>query len=117
MTTMNLRLKELRQKENMTQREFGNKLFLSQDQISLMEKGNRNITKRVFANICDEFDVNPEWLEFGTGDTYLNKGNKERSKEIENLLDKLTKLDTSALKTVSDLITLLTNQSKKEDEF
>lgn len=116
MNTINSRLKELRQKENMTQREFGDRLFLSQDQISLMEKGNRNITKRVFSNICDEFDVNPEWFEFGTGDIYLNKGEKKRSKEIENLLDKLDKLDTSALKTVSDLVELLTKQSKKEDE-
>ena len=111
---MNNRLKEIRQKEGLTQREFGEKLFLSQDQISLMERGNRNITQRVFYGICNEFNVNPEWLEFGIGDMYLNKEDKKRSKEIDELLNKLNKLDSSELKTVSDLVELL-NKNKADE--
>ena len=38
---MNSRLKEIRLKLGLSQKKFGDKMFLSQDQISLLENGKR----------------------------------------------------------------------------
>ncbi|MCJ0382191.1 helix-turn-helix domain-containing protein, partial [Clostridioides difficile] len=40
------RLNELRTLERLSQRAFGERIFLSQDQISLLEKGKRVLTER-----------------------------------------------------------------------
>lgn len=69
---MKSRLKEIRKELNLSQKDFGAKLNLSPDMISLLEKGKRNFTERVISDICREFDVNREWLETGNGDMFID---------------------------------------------
>lgn len=69
---MNERLKELRKELKLSQKDFGAKLKLSPDMISLLEKGKRNFTERVISDICRVFDVNRTWLETGEGEMFID---------------------------------------------
>lgn len=69
---MNSRLKELRKSLNLSQKDFGSKLKLSPDMISLLERGKRKFTERVISDICREFNVNRSWLETGEGDMFID---------------------------------------------
>lgn len=105
---MNNRLKELRRKEHLSQKEFGERVFLSQDQISLLELGKRKITERTINDICREFNVNRVWLETGKGDMYIDclkdLAVEEEVKEITNMLFELDEEDRKA---ISNLINSL----------
>lgn len=92
---MNKRIKELRAKENMNQTEFAEKINVGQATISAIEKGTRELTDRVIADICREFNVNEEWLRNGTGEMY-----REMTKEEETLqhLEKLLKNEQNQLR-------------------
>lgn len=63
------RIKELRNKLNLTQEEFGNKIGLSKSGISNIENGTRNVSSRHIKLICSVFDVNESWLTTGIDDT------------------------------------------------
>ena len=65
------RLKQVRLQLKLSQKEFGNHLFLSQDQISLLERGKRNLIDRTLNDICRTFNVNEEWLLYGTGSIFV----------------------------------------------
>lgn len=101
MSSINERLKELRKKEGLSQRAFGKKIFLSQDQISLLEKGRRTLTERSINDICREFYVNEDWLVYGIGDMYsdyLKDVNVENEvKEITKYLYELEEEDRDAI--------------------
>lgn len=75
------RLKKLRTNLNLSQDEFGEKLNLTRSSISNYEKGTRNISFRVIADICREFNVNENWLLNGIGNMFIEKST--------NLLDEL----------------------------
>lgn len=69
---MGQRLSEIRAEKNISQKDFGFKIDLSGDMISLLEKGKRNFRDRVINDICREFGVNKEWFETGKGDKYVD---------------------------------------------
>ena len=67
---MNERIKELRKILNLTTRKFGEKINITCGAVTNIEKGKRNMTDRVISDICREFNVNEEWLRFGTGEIF-----------------------------------------------
>lgn len=69
---MGERLLEIRTEKNISQKAFGEKIDLSGDMISLLEKGKRNFRDRVINDICREFGINKEWFETGKGDKYID---------------------------------------------
>lgn len=64
---MNERLKELRNKLNLTQEEFGKKIGSARNTIANYETGNRNPSNAIITSICREFNVNEAWLRTGEG--------------------------------------------------
>lgn len=68
--TENINLKILREDLGLSQKEFGDKLNISDTTISKYEKGQRSITDRTFSQICNTFNVRPEWLKTGQGEKY-----------------------------------------------
>lgn len=115
MGTINDRLKELRKKEKLSQKVFGEKIFLSQDQISLLEKGKRNLTDRSINDICREFSVNKEWLTTGLGDMYLDcLKDLNVEKEIKEITNMLFELDEEDREAITNMISLL--KKKKENQ-
>ncbi|WP_343101914.1 helix-turn-helix transcriptional regulator [Romboutsia sp. MSSM.1001216sp_RTP31141st1_G3_RTP31141_220114] len=68
---MKSRLKEIRKALNLTQKEFGEKIGLSDSNISNLEKGNINLIDRNIKSICAIYNVNREWFETGKGEMFL----------------------------------------------
>lgn len=68
---MNERFAELRNYLNLTTRKFGEKINITGGAVTNMEKGKRNITDRVIADVCREFNVNEEWLRNGTEPMFI----------------------------------------------
>ena len=64
------RIRFLRKDLGLTQTEFAAKLFVSMDSISLIERGVNNPASRTVEQICQEFNVNKEWLLTGEGEMY-----------------------------------------------
>ncbi|MEQ8168910.1 MAG: S24 family peptidase [Candidatus Eremiobacterota bacterium] len=78
------RLKELREKLGLTQKELGEKLGMSWYQIKDIETGaTKKLTPTIAKLLYYEVGVNPEWLLTGEGDMLIN--NKNKSPQIEDL--------------------------------
>ena len=67
---MKSRLVELRNKLNLTQTEFGEKIGLTRNAIAAYERGIANPTGTAIIAIVKVFHVNRTWLETGDGDMF-----------------------------------------------
>ncbi len=65
---MNERVKIIRKKLNMSQKEFGEHIGLKPNSISDIETGKNALNDQNIKSICREFNVNEEWLRTGNGD-------------------------------------------------
>ena len=102
---MNSRLKEIRLKLGLSQKKFGDKMFLSQDQISLLENGKRNITDRTLNDICRTFNVNEEWLKYGHGEMFIDPmANIDASEDVRELVKKILSLSEEDRLIIEELI-------------
>ena len=81
---MNERLKQLRKALKLNQVDFGDKLSLTGSAISRYESGVNAMADNIVLLICREFDVNEEWLRYGTGSMFSQKN----MDLIEQLSDK-----------------------------
>lgn len=81
---MNERLRDLRKALSLNQVEFGERIGIGGTAISKIEKGDRGLTEALLRSICREFDVNEEWLRFGTGEMF----NRKSQDLIEQLTNK-----------------------------
>lgn len=68
---MNERLKEIRSSLGHSQEKFGKVLGVTNTAISGYESGRRNLTDQMIISICREFNVNEEWLRYGTGEMFI----------------------------------------------
>lgn len=68
---MNERIKELRKVLNLTQQKFADTLHISRNNIATYETGKSDPGNAVILLICKEFNVNEEWLRYGTGDMFV----------------------------------------------
>lgn len=64
---MYTRIKEVRQKLNLTQAGFAEMIGLSQNYIALIETGKRVPSSRTVSDICRVFGVSLDWLKTGEG--------------------------------------------------
>ncbi len=60
--------------------------------ISRYEKGTRNVTDRTISDICREFNINEEWLRYGTGEIEIETDDSLLARVIEeyNVKDDIT---------------------------
>lgn len=70
---MKERIRAIRKEKKLTQVEFGEKIGVKGNTITNYENGLRNPTDAVILSICREFNVNEEWLRYGTGEMYRKK--------------------------------------------
>lgn len=116
MIILNTRLKELRNHLGLSQKDFGSKIFLSQDHISSLEKGRRSITDRSIKNICNEFNVNEEWLRSGKGSMFQDITNDISAPDhIKELLRKFSLLSEDDQKKMNIMLDAFISESKKEE--
>lgn len=67
---MNERIKQLRKTLGMSQRDFGEKIGISDPAVSKLEKGTNVPSEQTLKSICREFNVNWAWLTEGLGDMF-----------------------------------------------
>ena len=78
MITINDRVKEIRKILNFTQQEFGQSIKISRSNVAGMENGTVKITDRNISLICEEHNVNEQWLRTGNGDMFAKMDDTER---------------------------------------
>ena len=74
---INDRLIELRKELGLNQKDFGKRISIVKSGVSNMENGIRNVSDRTIKMICQEFNVNEEWLRIGEGDMFETASNFE----------------------------------------
>ena len=98
---MNQRVKELRKHLQMNQAEFGERLGVTPTAISKIEIGERKLTVQMAKSICNEFNVNPDWLYNGTGEML-----REFPSPLMEQLAQEFKLDELEQEFIQDFLTL-----------
>jgi len=87
--SINQRIKELREKIGLNQREFSNLLSLSGGYIAGIEVNLRKVNDRLIKLIISQFGVNEEWLRFGNGEIFIKKKTDEKAVRILSLFNDL----------------------------
>jgi len=86
---INQRIKELREKLGLNQREFSNLLSLSGGYIAGIEVNLRKVNGRLLKLIISQFGVNEEWLMLGKGEMFKKKDTDEKAVRILSLYNDL----------------------------
>lgn len=83
---MKERFKKIRKDNKLTQKAFAEKLNLSQNFIGQIETGLKSPSDRTIQDVCRIYNVNYEWLMYGTGEQYRNNDDHIRT-VIDNILE------------------------------
>lgn len=67
---MGERVKELRKALGLSGEKFGEKIGLKRNSLSQIETGKNNLSEQNILAICREFNVNEDWLRYGTGEMF-----------------------------------------------
>ena len=67
---MNTRLKMLRKSLDMTQQEFADRIKVKRNTVATYELGRSTPSDSAVSLICKEFNVNEDWLRYGTGSMF-----------------------------------------------
>lgn len=67
---MGERVRELRKTLGLSGEKFGEKIGLKRNSLSQIETGKNNLSEQSILAICREFNVNEEWLRYGTGEMF-----------------------------------------------
>jgi len=87
--SVNRRIKELRKKKGLNQRDFSKMLALSEGYISGVEINLRKVNDRIIKLIVAEFGVNEEWLRTGNGEMFMEEKSDVKAARISSLFDDL----------------------------
>jgi transcriptional regulator with XRE-family HTH domain len=75
---INERIKAIRMKLQLSQKEFGKQIGISDAAVSKLEKGINNPSEQTIFLICSEFNVNAEYLKDGAdAPMFLEEGGEE----------------------------------------
>lgn len=81
-------IRTLRELNNMSRREFGEALYVSQDVINNLERNRVAPTELMIKCICDTFQVSRAWLETGEGEMFAPTTEQaETARMIESISD------------------------------
>lgn len=81
-TTVNTRMRALREALKMTQSEFADALNISSALVGKMENGVIDVSDNTISKACQAFSVPIEWLEHGKGEMSFRKTEKPRDLRI-----------------------------------
>jgi len=86
---VNQRIKELREKLGLNQRDFSKLLSLSPGYIGGIEANCRKVNDRIIKLIVSEFAANEAWLRFGKGKMFTDNNKNEKANRIVSLFNDL----------------------------
>jgi transcriptional regulator with XRE-family HTH domain len=84
------RIREIREKLNLTQRVFSKSIYLSPSFYGKVENGHRNANERIIELICNKYNVNKQWLLTGKGKQFESP---PPDAELTQLMDAINELD------------------------
>lgn len=73
MSTINARIKKVRKDAGLNQKEFSESLGVTQSGVSYMEQDGRNVSDITIKGICNRYNVNEDWLRYGTEPMYIQE--------------------------------------------
>ena len=79
---MHERIRKLRRMLDLTQEKFAERIGIKRNTVATYESGRNEPVDSVVALICREFNVNEEWLRYGTGEMFA----PDVSDELEALV-------------------------------
>jgi len=107
------RIKTLREKLNLSQRQFARKIFVSQTLVNEIELDKRKIQLRTLYLIAHRLNVNIEWLKTGSGNIFTSPPADSRLDHIIEIFDKLDKPLQDYLLTQSKELLKMQNEINK----
>ena len=82
-TSVNQRIKFLRDTLKMSQGELGTKIGVTQTSIQRLESAQINLTNKMVKKFCDTLNINEKWLLEGKGEAFKAEAPKEEAKSNE----------------------------------
>ncbi|MCC0707021.1 helix-turn-helix domain-containing protein [Clostridioides sp. ES-S-0190-01] len=79
---INEQIKLLRNELNLSQRDFSEKIEVGHSTLAMWEIGTRTPKDIHISKICSEFNVNEDWIRFGSGDMFIKTDINERLKLV-----------------------------------
>lgn len=73
MASLNERIKELRKKHSLSQKDFATKIGVSQRSVSWSEQPGNNVPDSTVKSLCMAFNVSEDWLRDGTEPMYIQE--------------------------------------------
>jgi transcriptional regulator with XRE-family HTH domain len=80
---MSRRLLELRHALCLTQKDFGEKIFISRGYVTSLEKCRQPLNDRIIKLIADTYGVNAEWLKCGSGEMFIDPQNSQLAEAMD----------------------------------
>ncbi|GHU35020.1 hypothetical protein FACS1894172_16160 [Spirochaetia bacterium] len=94
------RLKQLREIVGLTQKEFAEKICLTQSMYSLLESDRKEMQERTIKIICSVFNISEQWLRNGIGEMFLlasSEGIPEKVLECMSVFESLSGSNQTAM--------------------
>lgn len=98
---INDRVRAIRSTLKMNQTNFGLRIDASQNYLSSIEKGHREVTEKIIKLISFEYNVNEEWLRTGEGEMFVQSETFSFDEQIKK--SNLTPLEVSIMKGYMEL--------------
>ena len=98
---MNERIKQLRKALGLTQQEFAERVGIKRNAVANYETGRNEPIGSVVNLICNEYNVNPDWLRDGTGEMFIDPAAFSLDEYAQ--ANKLTKTEISIIRGFMEL--------------
>ena len=126
---MNDRIKELRKELGLSGEKFGERIGVKKAAISKIESGVVGLSDSNILAICREFNVNEEWLRYGTGEMFKDMTLDEEiisfigdiqwdaSTTFKNIfISAIAKLNDEEWKVLEKIITVCANEVEEKEQ-
>ena len=91
------RIKQIRKEKGLTQAEFGEKIGVKGNTVTMYETGARIPSDAVIISICREFNVSEVWLRTGEGEPHIQRN---EDAEWQEVLAQITVSDDDMIKRI-----------------
>lgn len=126
---MGERVKELRKALGLSGEKFGEKIGLKRNSLSQIETGKNNLSEQNILAICREFNVNEDWLRYGTGEMFKDMTLDEEiisfigdiqwdasSTFKKRFISAIAKLNDEEWKVLEKIITVCANEVEEKEQ-
>lgn len=112
---MNERLRKIREKSELTQRDFAKRIGVGASTLAMFETGDRSLKNIHIQRICDEFNVNEVWLRTGEGQMFLTISNNTPNSFKDKIIGAVTIMGDSDAEILWQTIQFLFSEHSLDD--